>query len=102
MTLIESPHMATRTRPFDPARYLDSPVALAEYLAAALETGDSAFVSRSLGAIARARGMTEVAKESGLGRESLYKALGDNGNPEFSTVLRVVKALGLRLSAEAA
>jgi probable addiction module antidote protein len=91
--------MTTKTRPFDPALYLDNPEALAEYLDAALETGDAAFIARSLGVIARARGMTDVARETGLGRESLYKALGDNGNPELSTVLRVMKALGLRLSA---
>jgi probable addiction module antidote protein len=94
--------MTTKTRPFDPAQYLDDPEALAEYLDAAFETGDAAFIARSLGVIARARGMTEVARETGLGRESLYKALGENGNPELSTVLRVVKALGLRLSASPA
>lgn len=94
--------MTTRTRPFDPARYLDSPEAQAEYLAAALETDDAAFVSRSLGVIARARGMTKIAKETGLGRESLYKALGENGNPELTTLLRVMKALDLRLSVKPA
>jgi len=91
--------MTTKTRPFDPALYLDNPEALAEYLDAALETGDAAFIARSLGVIARARGMTDIARDTGLGRESLYKALGENGNPELSTVLRVMKALGLRLSA---
>ena len=90
--------MATKTRAFDAARYLDSPEALMEYLDAALETGDAAFIARSLGVIARARGMTDVARETGLGRESLYKALGENGNPELTTVLRVLKVLGLRLS----
>lgn len=94
--------MATRTTAFDAARYLDTPEAQAEFLAAALETGDASFVARSLGAIARARGMSDIARETGLGRESLYKALGENGNPELSTVLRVVKALGLHLSAAAA
>jgi probable addiction module antidote protein len=91
--------MATDTRPFDAARYLESPDAVAEYLDAALETGDAAFIARSLGTIARARGMTEIAREAGLGRESLYKALGEHGNPELGTVLRVMKALGLRLTA---
>jgi probable addiction module antidote protein len=94
--------MTTHTRRFDPADYLDSPEAQAEYLAAALETDDAAFVSRSLGVIARARGMTRIAKETGLRRESLYKALGENGNPELTTLLRVMKALGVRLSVKPA
>jgi probable addiction module antidote protein len=69
------------------------------YIEAALEDGDAAVIAAALGDVARARGMSEVARKAGLGRESLYKALSPGGNPEFSTVLRVLKALGLRLRA---
>ena len=72
---------------------------MAAYLAAALEEGDPALVAAALGDIARAKGMTQVAREAGLGRESLYKALSPAGKPEFATVLKVVSALGLQLHA---
>ena len=72
---------------------------MAAYLEAALADGDPAVVTAALGDIARAKGMTAVARQAGLGRESLYKALSPNGNPEFATVLRVIEALGLRLHA---
>ena len=72
------------------------------YIAAALESGDADFVRDALGIVARARGMGEVAKNAGLNRESLYKALGGSGNPEFGTVMRIVRALGLTLSARPA
>ena len=68
---------------------------------AALEDGDPALIAAALGDIARANGMSQIARETGLGRESLYKALSPDGNPEFSTVLKVVRALGLRLHAVA-
>jgi len=69
---------------------------------AAFETGDAPFIAHAFGIAAKARGMTEIAREAGLSRESLYRALGENGNPEFATVLKVAKALGLRLSVVAA
>jgi probable addiction module antidote protein len=72
---------------------------MAAYLEAALEDGDSALVVAALGDIARAKGMTHIARETGLGHESLYKALSSEGNPEFATVLKVIQALGLRLRA---
>lgn len=72
---------------------------MAAYLEAALEENDHKLVAVALGDIAKAKGMTQVAKKAGLGRESLYKALSPDGNPEFSTVLKVVSALGLRLHA---
>ncbi len=75
---------------------------MAAYLEAAFEDGDSAVVTAALGDIARAKGMTRVARKAGLGRESLYKALSPNGNPEFATVLRVMEALGLKLHARRA
>lgn len=91
--------MAVKTTPFDPAEYLDTQEAMAEYMSAALESGDPAVIADALGVVARAKGMTQIAKESGLGRESLYKALSATGNPEFGTIMRVVGALGLKLVA---
>jgi probable addiction module antidote protein len=87
--------------PFDSARYLDSPEAVAVYIDEAFQTGDAAFITHALGVAARARGMTEVANAASLSRESLYKALSDKGNPEFTTVLRVAGALGLRVGVTA-
>ncbi|MEW6354452.1 MAG: addiction module antidote protein [Pseudomonadota bacterium] len=91
-----------KTRPYDAAEYLETEEDMAAYLEAALEEGDPALVIHALGVIARARGMTQIARDSGLRRESLYKALSAEGNPEFATVLKVVKALGIKLHAEAA
>lgn len=91
--------MAKTTR-FDVAEYLDTPERQAEYISAALETGDAAFVRDAVGIVARARGMGEIARAAGLNRESLYKALGDAGNPEFATMLGVFRALGLELAAK--
>jgi probable addiction module antidote protein len=91
----------TKTRAWDAAEHLTSAADMAAYLEAALEDGDPALVAAALGDIARAKGMSHIARESGLGRESLYKALSPDGNPEFSTVLKVVRALGLRLHAAA-
>lgn len=90
---------ALKTKPFDPADYLDNDEAIAAYMTEALETGDSAFVSDALGVVARARGMTEVARAAGVSRESLYRALSGEGSPKFETVLRVMDALGLKFSA---
>ena len=91
----------TRTKPWDAAEHLKSDEEMAAYLEAALEDGDPALVAAALGDIARAKGMTEIAREAGLGRESLYKALSPGGNPELATILKVVRALGLRLHATA-
>ncbi|MFC1544384.1 addiction module antidote protein [Gemmatimonadota bacterium] len=91
----------TKTRAWDAAEHLESDQDMAAYLEAALEEGDPSLVAAALGDIARAKGMTEIAREAGLGRESLYKALSPEGNPEFATVLKVVKALGLKLHAKA-
>ena len=89
---------AVKTKPFDPAEYLDTSEGIAAYMTDALETGDPAFVADALGVVARARGMTEVAREAGVSRESLYRALSADGNPEFGTVMRVAQALGLQFS----
>ncbi|MCM5571055.1 putative addiction module antidote protein [Burkholderiaceae bacterium FT117] len=92
------------TLPYDVAAQLRSPAEMAAYLDAWLEDApdDVAGIARALGDVARAKGMTEVARDAGLSRESLYRALSENGNPGFSTVLRVVRALGLRLRVEVA
>ena len=87
-----------KTRPYDSAEYLNSEKTRRLYLEEAFETGDPAFIAEALGVVARAHGMTDIAKATGLGRESLYKALSANGNPELATVLKVVAALGLQLS----
>lgn len=87
----------TKTRPFDAVDYLESEDDMVAYLEAALEQGDARVVAAALGDIARAKGMSQVARDAGLGRESLYKALSPDGNPEFATVLKVVRALGLSL-----
>jgi probable addiction module antidote protein len=89
----------TQVTRFDAAGYLDSEERQAAYITAALETGDAEFVRDALGLVARARGMGEIAKSAGLNRESLYKALGESGNPEFGTIMRVLHAMGLTLSA---
>jgi len=85
--------------PFDMARYLDSDAAIAEYLSQVLEDGDPDELVNALGHVARARGMAQIAKDSGLGRESLYKALAPGAKPRMETVLRVLRALGVGLSA---
>ena len=87
----------TRTTRWDAAEHLERPEDIAAYLEAALEERDARLLAAALGDVARARGMSRLASESGLGRESLYKALSRNGNPELETVLRVIQALGLRL-----
>lgn len=90
--------MATiQTYPWDAAEHLETQEDIAAYLEAALEDGDPSLVVAALGDIARSKGMTNIARETGLGRESLYKALSIEGNPEFATVLKVIQSLGLRL-----
>ena len=91
----------TKTRRWDPVRYLKTEEDIVAYLEAALEDGEPSLVAAALGDIARARGMTQLARDTGLGRESLYKALSPSGNPEFSTIMKVVQALGFRLHASA-
>lgn len=93
--------MVTTTR-WDVTEHLDSEEAIAAYLDAVIEDGDPQLIKAAIGDVARARGMTEVAAKAGITRAGLYKALGENGNPSFETVLAVVKALGLKLGAKAA
>ena len=92
----------TQTRPWDAADYLETDEDIVAYLQAAFDDDASGRIAAALGDVARARGMTNVAAKAGLGRESLYKALSLNGNPEFATVLKFMRALGLRLSASVA
>ena len=86
---------------FDAAEHLTTPEARAEYLSIVLADGDPAEVRDALNIVARAQGMSEVARAAGVTREGLYKTLGDSGNPEFATVMKVIGALGIRLSAHA-
>ena len=94
------PRTARKLLPFDAARYLDDDAAIAEYLTAALEADDPDLLLLALGDVARAKGMAQVAKDAGLGRESLYKALTPGAKPRFDTVLKVARALGLKLTAQ--
>jgi len=94
--------MAIETVPFDPAEHLGSAEGQAELLADAFATGDPGYIGNALGIVARARGMTAVAKEAGVTREALYKALRPDGDPRLSTLLGVTKALGVKITAEPA
>ena len=93
--------MKTTTTLYDVAEHLRTPEEMAAYLEACIEEadGDAAFIAKALGDIARAQGMSQVARDSGLSRESLYKALSGERSPSFDTILKVVTALGLKLSA---
>lgn len=93
----------TKTTPYDVAEHLRTPEEMAAYLDAWLEEApdDTAGIAKALGNIARAKGMTQVAKDAGLSRESLYRALSAEGNPSFATVVKVAKALGMKLHAAA-
>ena len=95
--------METKTAPYDVAEFLETPEEMAAYLEACIEeaNGDAAFIAKALGDIARVKGMTQIARETGLSRESLYKALSGERSPSFDTVLKVISALGLKLSASA-
>ena len=90
-----------KLKSFDITRHLDSEEAMAEYLSQVLEDGDNAELIRALGHIAKAKGMATVAKDSGLGRESLYKALAEGSQPRFDTISKVINALGLKISVHA-
>lgn len=91
--------MAERLIDFDAAEYLDSDEAIAAYLTAILELGDPDLTLKALGDVAKTRGMAQIARETGLGRESLYKALRPRAQPRFDTVMKVMKALGVKIIA---
>jgi probable addiction module antidote protein len=91
---------AIKTKPYDAAEFLTDPETIAAYLTEALESDDPRSIAKALGAVARARGgMAHLARETGITRESLYRALSDTGNPELGTALKVMHALGFRLTA---
>ncbi|MBC1261140.1 putative addiction module antidote protein [Synechococcus sp. BSF8S] len=87
----------TTTTIWDPAAHLSTAENVAAYLEAALQDGDPQLIAAALGDIARAKGMSQIAREAGLGRESLYKSLSSSGNPELATILKVISVLGLQL-----
>jgi len=88
----------TKTIVWNTEDHLETPEDIAAYLEAVFEDGDTDLIAHALGAVARSKGMTEIARRTGLGRQSLYKALSPEGQPEFETVLKVVRALGLKLT----
>ncbi|RJF89940.1 putative addiction module antidote protein [Oleomonas cavernae] len=94
--------MSTKVLPFDASLYLDRPQAQAELLDDAFQTGNASYIAAALGVIARARGMTQVAKDAGITREALYRALSAEGDPKLSTLLGVMKALNVSLHVAAA
>lgn len=92
--------MAIETIPFDAAEFLDDAESQTELVADAFESGDAGYIAHALGVVARARGMTQVAKDAGVTREALYRALSQEGDPKLSTLLGVLKALGISLHAD--
>lgn len=94
--------MALRTKKWDAAEYLGTPKSVVAYLEAAFEDGDPAWVAAALGDVARAKGMSALARQAGVTREALYKALSPSGDPRLSTLLGVMKALGIKLRPHAA
>ena len=93
--------MTIATKPFDPAKYFPDDEAQIDLITDALESGHAGYIASALGMIAKARGMTAVAKETGLSRQALYAALNEEGNPTLETVMKVLDVLGLQLSAKA-
>lgn len=91
--------MAETFTEFDPAEYLTSPEAIAEFITDALETGDAGYIAKAMGVAARAKGMAELARETGLSREQLYRSFSEKGNPRLKTMLVVMKALGVDMIA---
>ncbi len=92
--------MALKTTRWDVTEYLKDEAAIAAYLDAVFEDGDPGLIAAAIGDVAKARGMTQIARESGLSRESLYRALSQDGNPELSTLTKVIRAIGMRIAIE--
>jgi probable addiction module antidote protein len=92
--------MAGKLTPFDPAEGLTSEDAIAAFMAEAFTSEDAGYIAHALGVAARAKGMTQIAKDTGLSREQLYRSFSDNGNPTLKTTLAVMKALGIELTAK--
>lgn len=91
--------MSDKIFDYDPAAALESEEAIAVFLADALETGDSAYIAKAMGVVARAKGMSELARETGLSREQLYRSFSEQGNPTLKTMLAVMRVLGVDLTA---
>lgn len=87
--------------PYDPAEALTSPEAIAAFMTEAFETGDAAFIAKALGVVARAKGVSELARQTGLSRQQLYDGLSERGNPTLKTLIAVMQALGLTITAKA-
>jgi probable addiction module antidote protein len=94
--------MSKKLTDFDPTEYLGSDEAISAFMADAFETGDAGYIAHALGVVARARGMADVSKQTGLSREQLYRSFSDRGNPTLKTTLAVMKALGVELTAKIA
>jgi len=94
--------MAEKLTTFDPAEYLTTDQAIADFMADAFETNDPAYIAHALGIVARAKGMTQIAKQTGLSREQLYRSFSAEGNPTLRTTIAVMKALGMELTAKPA
>lgn len=92
--------MGTKTIPFDPADYLSSEADIVDYLKIWMEDGTPREIARAIGDVARSKGMSEIARKTGLGRQALYNALSENGNPTLETLTAVLDALGLQLSVQ--
>jgi probable addiction module antidote protein len=92
--------MTTGLKTFDASEYIETDEGARAFLEDAMETNDAAFIASAIGEVARAKGMSAIAKETGMSRESLYRALSGDGNPQLSTVLKVLEAMGLKLSVE--
>ena len=99
--MAEPDRIRAKTAPYDAAEYLNTPEQMAAYLEAALEEGDPRYIAKALGNLARARGMSQLAKDTGLTREALYTSLSESGNPTLTTLLKVTSALGIQLKAAA-
>ncbi|WP_457298507.1 addiction module antidote protein [Phyllobacterium sp. P5_D12] len=94
--------MVEKLIPYDPAEDLTTDEAVEVFLTDAFETGDAAYIARALGVVARAKGMTKIARETGLAREQLYRSLSENGNPTLETIVAVMKAIGFQISGKRA
>ncbi|RCW83724.1 addiction module antidote protein [Phyllobacterium bourgognense] len=94
--------MTLTTKPWDITEHLDTPEAIAAYVEAAFEDGDPALITAVIGDVARARGMTQLARDAGVSRETIYKAFSEGGNPTLETLTGVIRALGLKLAVHAA
>lgn len=95
---MQEPNIHEQLEDFDPSEFLDSPESIQAYIDEAVETGNPAFISDALGVIARAKGMSELAKTTGLSRETLYRTLSSKGNPNLKTLLAIISALGVSLT----